>query len=103
MRGSQLNTSTRKCHDSHRRGVAKKKTDLLTTIQFVLLTFCNAILIAGMRFAIECYRELNDRMEQNDVVLNGKMERTARPSATARSVSTLCLQNSRTRCGTEPH
>jgi hypothetical protein len=53
MRGYQLNTSIWKCRHSHLRGVAKKKTDPLTTILFVLLTFCNVILIAGMRFAIE--------------------------------------------------
>jgi hypothetical protein len=53
MRGYQLNTSIRKCRDSHARGVAKKKTDLLTTILFVQLTFCNVMLIAGIRLAIE--------------------------------------------------
>jgi Domain of unknown function (DUF4118) len=39
--------------------------DLLTTFLFVLLTFCSVILIAGMRFGIERYRELNHRMEPN--------------------------------------
>jgi hypothetical protein len=34
-------------------------SDLLTTFLFVLLTFCSVILIAGMHFGIERYRELN--------------------------------------------
>ena len=49
-------------------------SDLLTTLLFVLLTFCNVILIAGMRFAIERYRELNHKMEQHGVVLHERLE-----------------------------
>jgi K+-sensing histidine kinase KdpD len=49
-------------------------SDLLTTFLFVILTFCNVILIAGMRFAIERYRELSYRMEENSVVLHERLE-----------------------------
>jgi two-component sensor histidine kinase len=49
-------------------------SDLLTTFLFILLTFCNVILIAGMRFAIESYRELNHKMEENSVVLHERLE-----------------------------
>jgi two-component sensor histidine kinase len=49
-------------------------SDLLTTFLFILLTFCNVILIAGMRFAIERYRELNHKMEENSVVLRERLE-----------------------------
>jgi two-component sensor histidine kinase len=49
-------------------------SDLLTTFLFILLTFCNVILIAGMRFTIERYRELNYKMEQNSVVLHERLE-----------------------------
>jgi two-component sensor histidine kinase len=50
-------------------------SDLLTTFLFSLLTFCNVILIAGMRFAVERYRELNHTMEQNAAVLHERLER----------------------------
>jgi two-component sensor histidine kinase len=49
-------------------------SDLLTTFLFILLTFCNVVLIAGMRFAIERYRELNHKMEQNGMVLHERLE-----------------------------
>ena len=39
-------------------------SDVLTTLLFILLTFCIVILIAGMRFAIERYRDLSQRLEQ---------------------------------------
>lgn len=50
-------------------------SDLLTTLLFILLTFCNVILIAGMRFAIERYRELNHTLEQQGVALRATEER----------------------------
>jgi two-component sensor histidine kinase len=44
-------------------------SDLLTTLLFILMTFANVILIAGMRFAVERYRDLNHRLEQHDVAM----------------------------------
>jgi two-component sensor histidine kinase len=40
-------------------------SDQLTTLLFVLMTFCIVIVLAGMRFAIERYRELNHKLEQH--------------------------------------
>src|SRR5262249_2061282 len=40
-------------------------SDQLWTLLFVLLTFCNVIVMAGMRFAVERYRELNHKLEQH--------------------------------------
>src|SRR5262245_36563758 len=42
-------------------------SDQLTTLLFILLTFCNVILIAGMRFAVERYRDLNHDLGQHAV------------------------------------
>jgi two-component sensor histidine kinase len=44
-------------------------SDVLTTLLFILMTFSNVILIAGMRFAVERYREHNHKLEQHDVAL----------------------------------
>ena len=52
-------------------------SDVLTTLLFILLTFSNVILIAGMRFAIERYRELSHKLEQHDVALREREERLA--------------------------
>jgi two-component sensor histidine kinase len=52
-------------------------SDLFTTLLFILLTFCNVILIAGMRFAIERYRELNHTLEGHGVALRDTEERLA--------------------------
>lgn len=51
--------------------------DVLTTLLFILVTFSNVILIAGMRFAIERCRELNHRLEQHEVALREREERLA--------------------------
>jgi K+-sensing histidine kinase KdpD len=50
-------------------------SDALSTLLFVLLTFCNVILIAGMRFAIEGYEELSRKLEQHDQALREKQNR----------------------------
>ena len=52
-------------------------SDVLTTLLFILVTFSNVILIAGMRFAIERCRELNHKLEQHDVALREREERLA--------------------------
>src|SRR5215468_3211500 len=52
-------------------------SDQLTTLLFILLTFCNVLLIAGMRFAIERYRELNHKLEQHGAALRDSEERLA--------------------------
>jgi len=52
-------------------------SDVLTTLLFILVTFSNVILIAGMRFAIERYRELSHKLEQHDVALREREERLA--------------------------
>lgn len=44
-------------------------SDVLTTLLFILMTFSNVILIAGMRFAVERYQEHNHKLEQHDVAL----------------------------------
>jgi two-component sensor histidine kinase len=56
-------------------------SDLLTTLLFILLTFCNVVLIAGMRFAVERYHELNHRLEQHGVALRESEERLAAVAA----------------------
>jgi len=50
-------------------------SDLLTTLLFVLLTFSSVILIAGMRFAIERYQELSQKLEQHEMALREREER----------------------------
>jgi two-component sensor histidine kinase len=52
-------------------------SDLLTTLLFVLITFSNVILIAGMRFAVERYRELTHKLEQQAGALCETEERLA--------------------------
>ena len=52
-------------------------SDVLTTLLFILMTFSIVILIAGMRFAIERYRELNHKLEQHEVALCEREERLA--------------------------
>jgi signal transduction histidine kinase len=52
-------------------------SDLLTTLLFILLTFCNVVLIAGIRFAVERDRDLNQRLEQHGVTLRETEERLA--------------------------
>jgi two-component sensor histidine kinase len=51
--------------------------DILTTLLFILLTFSNVILLAGMRFVIERYQELSHRLEQHEVALREREERLA--------------------------
>ncbi len=51
--------------------------DVLTTLLFILVTFSNVVLIAGMRFAIERYRELGQKLEQHEVALREREERLA--------------------------
>jgi two-component sensor histidine kinase len=52
-------------------------SEVLTTLLFILMTFSIVILIAGMRFAIERYRELNHKLEQHTVALRESEERLA--------------------------
>ncbi len=52
-------------------------SDLLTTLLFVLLTFCNVFLIAGLRFAVERYHELSRKLDQHEVALREREERLA--------------------------
>ncbi len=52
-------------------------TDVLNTLLFVLITFCNVILIAGMRFGMERYHELSQKLEQHEVALREREERLA--------------------------
>jgi two-component sensor histidine kinase len=52
-------------------------SDVLTTLLFILLTFSNIILMAGMRFAMERYQELSLRLEQHEVALREREERLA--------------------------
>jgi two-component sensor histidine kinase len=52
-------------------------SDVLTTLMFVLLTVSNVILIAGMRFGIERYRDLARKLEQHDVALREREDRLA--------------------------
>jgi two-component sensor histidine kinase len=51
--------------------------DVLITSLFILVTFSNVVLIAGMRFAIERYRELGQKLEQHEVALREREERLA--------------------------
>lgn len=52
-------------------------SDVLATLLFILLTFCNVILMAGMRFAMERYQELNLKLEQHEVALREREDRLA--------------------------
>jgi len=51
--------------------------DVLITLLFVLVTFSIVVIIAGMRFAIERYRELSHKLEQHEVALCEREERLA--------------------------
>ncbi len=50
-------------------------SDAANTALFILITFSNVILIAGMRFGIERYQELSERLEQHEVALREREER----------------------------
>jgi two-component sensor histidine kinase len=52
-------------------------SDLLTTLLFVLLTLSIVILLAGMRFAIERYLELSQKLEQHEIALREREDRLA--------------------------
>jgi K+-sensing histidine kinase KdpD len=52
-------------------------SDVFTTLLFILLTFSNVILLAGMRFVIEGYQELSRDLEQRDRTLREKQNRLA--------------------------
>jgi K+-sensing histidine kinase KdpD len=52
-------------------------SDVLTTLLFILLTLTNVLLIAGMRFAVEGYQELNRELEQHDLELHEMEKRLA--------------------------
>jgi K+-sensing histidine kinase KdpD len=52
-------------------------SDVLTTLLFILLTFSNVILIAGMRFVVEGHQELSRRLEQHDQELREREKRLA--------------------------
>ncbi|SRR6266566_5230201 len=52
-------------------------SEVFTTMLFILMTFSNVILIAGMRFAIERYGELNHKLEQHGMALRETEERLA--------------------------
>jgi K+-sensing histidine kinase KdpD len=55
-------------------------SDALSTLLFVLLTFSNVVLIAGMRFVIEGYQELSRKLEQHDQELREREKRLAERS-----------------------
>jgi two-component sensor histidine kinase len=57
--------------------VVENLTDVLNTLLFILMTFSNVILIAGMRFGIERYQELSEKLEQHEVALREREERLA--------------------------
>jgi two-component sensor histidine kinase len=52
-------------------------SDVLNTLLFILMTFSNVILIAGMRFGIERYQELSQKLEQHEMALHEREERLA--------------------------
>jgi K+-sensing histidine kinase KdpD len=56
----------------------EETSDALTTLLFVLLTFTNVIVIAGMRFTMERCQELSRRLERHEVALREReVERQA--------------------------
>jgi two-component sensor histidine kinase len=52
-------------------------SDELTTLLFILLTFSNIVLIAGMRFAMERFQELSLKLEQHEAALHEREDRLA--------------------------
>jgi two-component sensor histidine kinase len=50
-------------------------SDVVTTLLFILMTFTNVILMAGMRYAMERFHELNRKLEQHEVALREREER----------------------------
>jgi K+-sensing histidine kinase KdpD len=52
-------------------------SDVLTTLLFMLVTLSTVILMAGMRYAIECSEELSRKLEQRDADLRERQERLA--------------------------
>jgi two-component sensor histidine kinase len=50
-------------------------SDVLTTLLFILMTFSNVILLAGMRFAIERYQALSQKLERHEAALREREER----------------------------
>jgi two-component sensor histidine kinase len=51
--------------------------DVLNTLLFILLTLSLVVLMAGMRFAMERYQELAQRLERHEVVLREREEHLA--------------------------
>jgi K+-sensing histidine kinase KdpD len=52
-------------------------SDVLSTLMFIMCTFCVVILIAGTRFAIERCQELSRRLEQHQLDLLEREKRLA--------------------------
>jgi two-component sensor histidine kinase len=52
-------------------------SDVFSTVLFVLLTLCIIMLMAGVRFALERYQELDRRLEQHEIALQEREERLA--------------------------
>jgi two-component sensor histidine kinase len=52
-------------------------SDVANTVLFILMTFSNVILLAGMRFAIERYRDLSHKLDQHEAALREREERLA--------------------------
>jgi two-component sensor histidine kinase len=52
-------------------------SDILNTLLFVLVTFSTVILTAGMRFAVERYQELSQKLDQHEAALREREERLA--------------------------
>jgi two-component sensor histidine kinase len=50
-------------------------SDVFTLLLFVLMTFSMVILMAGMRYALERYQELSQRLEQHEVALREREDR----------------------------
>jgi two-component sensor histidine kinase len=50
-------------------------SDFLTTLLFILLTFSNVVLIAGLRYATERYEALSRKLEQHEAALREREER----------------------------
>jgi two-component sensor histidine kinase len=50
-------------------------SDVLTTVMFILLTFSNVLLIAGMRYVIVRYHQLSQKLEQHEAALREREER----------------------------
>jgi K+-sensing histidine kinase KdpD len=52
----------------------EQTSDALTTLLFILLTFTNVIIIAGMRYALERYYELSRVLERHEMALREREE-----------------------------